>query len=271
MKQRISLKATKRLVVKVGTSTLTHENGKVNLLRIDHLARVLTDLQNSGIEVVLVTSGAIGIGVSKLNLPERPTTVRGKQAAAAVGQSELMHLYSKLFGDYGCHVAQILLTKDVIEEPRSKQNAQNTLNTLFELGVIPIVNENDTIAIDEIESGINNVFGDNDTLSAIVANLCEADLLILLSDINGLYTDDPRQNPDAQKIDFVEDLDVVWDFAKGAGSKMGTGGMSTKLQAAKIAIESGIPMVLCQGSDPKILYNVLNDASEGTLFMPKLD
>lgn len=209
----------KRIVVKVGTSTLTYDSGRLNIRRIDHLCKVLSDLQNSGREVILVSSGAIGVGVGKLGLKQRPKETRKKQAVAAVGQCELMFVYDKLFGEYNRTVAQILLTRDVVEHDHSKQNVVNTFEALMEMGIIPVVNENDTVAIDELD-GQN--FGDNDTLSAIVADIVEADLLVILTDIDGLYEEDPRKNPDAKRIPVVRHIDGhIREIAGGSGSNRG--------------------------------------------------
>ena len=208
----------KRIVVKVGTSTLTYDSGRLNIRRIDHLCKVLSDLQNSGREVILVSSGAIGVGVGKLGLKQRPKETRKKQAVAAVGQCELMFVYDKLFGEYNRTVAQILLTRDVVEHDHSKQNVVNTFEALMEMGIIPVVNENDTVAIDELD-GQN--FGDNDTLSAIVADIVEADLLVILTDIDGLYDEDPRKNPDAKRIPVVRLLTGI--FGKSPGAAVPTG------------------------------------------------
>ena len=204
MNYRKNIKNHKRIVVKVGTSTLTYSNGNINLSRIEKLTRVLSDLMNSGKEVVLVTSGAVGVGVNKLKLKERPKTIKEKQAAAAVGQSELMHIYGKFFGEYSHIVGQVLLTRDVVEDEHIRENVVNTFETLIENKVIPIVNENDTVAIDEIENIVR--FGDNDNLSAIVAGLVSADLLIILSDIDGFYDSDPRKNPDSKMIKEVIEI-----------------------------------------------------------------
>lgn len=267
---RRNLKDVKRIVVKVGTSTLTYDNGKVNFSRIERLARIISDLANQDKEIVLVSSGAIGVGTGKLKLREKPATVREKQAVAAVGQCELMHIYSKFFSEYGYVVGQILLTRDVVEDDHRRQNVVNTFNTLLERSIIPIVNENDSVAIDEIEYGENKVFGDNDTLSAIVADLIEADLLIILSDIDGFYNGDPRKNPDAKMLSVIEKLSPeIEACAGGAGSRRGTGGMITKLSAAKISNSAGIPMVLASGKDPDILETILQGEEVGTLFMVK--
>ena len=258
----------RRLVVKVGTSTLTHASGELNFRNMDGLARVLSDIKNAGCEVILVSSGAIAVGVSKLSMPGRPEELRLKQAAAAVGQCELMHLYDKFFGEYGQTVAQILLTKEDVEQDDIRQNVVNTFHALLELGAIPIVNENDTVSFEEIESEQHKVFGDNDTLSAIVAVLCEADTLVLLSDIDGLYETDPRQDPDARLIREIRSItEDIQSVAGGAGSARGTGGMITKLAAAEIATEAGIDMIITNGARPQDLYAVMNGDMVGTLFI----
>lgn len=259
----------KRIVVKVGTSTLSHGGKGLNFRNIDMLARTLADIKNAGHEVILVSSGAIGAGCGKLNLKERPVDLRMKQAVAAVGQCELMHIYDKLFGEYGVTVGQILLTKDDVEYPNVRQNLLGTFVSLLSLGVIPVVNENDSVCIEEIESE-HQIFGDNDTLSAVVAELVSADLLILLSDIDGLYDCDPRKNEQAKLIPVVEEIDAsIISLAGGAGSDFGTGGMATKLSAASIAIASGIDMIITNGEKPQRLYDILNGVSVGTLFKHK--
>lgn len=268
MNFREEIKSHKRIVVKVGTSTLTYSNGNINLSRIERLTRVLSDLMNSGKEVILVTSGAVGVGVNKLKLKEKPKTIKEKQAAAAVGQSELMHIYGKFFGEYSHVVGQVLLTRDVVEDNHIRQNVVNTFETLIENGVIPIVNENDTVAIDEIENIVR--FGDNDNLSAIVAGLVSADLLIILSDIDGFYDSDPRKNPDSKMIKEVKFITKeLEECAGGAGTSLGTGGMATKLTAAKTATNAGVDMVLANGEDPKILLDIINGEEIGTLFIKK--
>lgn len=257
----------KRIVVKVGTSTLTHENGSVNIKEIDRLCRILSDLRNGGYEVVLVSSGAIAVGVAKMRLSERPKEMRMKQAAAAVGQCELMHLYDKFFGEYGNMVGQILLTEEDIESDYRRNNLKNTFHALLENGIIPIVNENDSVSHHQIESD-KKVFGDNDTLSAIVAHLCSASKLIILSDIEGLYDANPKTNPEARLIERVEKIDEsVAALAGGAGSSRGTGGMATKLEAAKYVTDRGIDMYVTLGSVPENLYGVLEGKSVGTHFV----
>lgn len=257
----------KRIVVKVGTSTLTHESGRLNLRRVEQLVKVLCDLNNSGKEIILVSSGAIGVGVGKLGLKKRPKANRDKQAVAAVGQCELMFIYDKLFGEYNHNIAQILLTKFAVDTDYKKQNVINTVEALLEMGIIPIVNENDTVAIDELD-GEN--FGDNDRLSAIVADIVNADLLIMITDIDGLYTSNPRNNPDAQKIDVVEEItDEIRTMAGGSGSNRGTGGMITKIVAAEYATSLGIECCIMNGEEPKRLYDFFDGKKIGTVFKAK--
>lgn len=253
----------KRIVVKVGTSTLTYNTGKLNLSRVERLAMVLSDLANQGRDIVLVTSGAIGVGMGKLGIEKRPADIAIKQALAAVGQGMLMQIYEKMFSEYGRVVAQILITKeDIFFEDRNR-NACNTFNSLLNYGVIPIVNENDTIATDEIK------IGDNDVLSAYVAKLVEADLLILLSDIDGLYDRDPKLDG-AKLINRVERIDdSIKKIAKGAGSELGTGGMVTKINAAQIVLESGISMAIANGCRPDNIYDIIDGKDVGTLFIGK--
>ena len=267
---RSVLREAKRVVVKVGTSTLTYDNGKTNLIRMDRLARVLSNLLNQDKEVILVSSGAIGVGVGKLKLKDRPKTVREKQAVAAVGQCELMHMYSKFFSEYGHVVAQILLTRDVVDNDHRRENVINTFETLIELGIVPIVNENDSVSIDEIEYGENRVFGDNDTLSAIVSRLVRADVLIILSDIDGFFDCDPKKNSCSNLISTIEEITPdIESCAGGAGSRRGTGGMITKLSAARMVTSEGIDMVLANGENPDIILDILNGEEVGTLFMAK--
>ncbi|BFK79919.1 glutamate 5-kinase [Clostridium baratii] len=266
MNNRNEIKNAKRIVIKVGTSTLTYSNGNINLTRIEKLARVISDLMNSGKEVVLVTSGAIGVGSSKLKLKEKPKSIREKQAVAAIGQCELMHIYSKFFGEYSHTVGQVLLTRDVVEDDHIRNNVCNTFNTLLEMGVVPIVNENDTVSIDEIENIVK--FGDNDNLSAIVAWLSSADLLIILSDIDGFYNKNPREYDDAKLLSEVSEItEELENAAGGAGTSFGTGGMITKLAAAKTANKNGVNMILANGEEPSILLNILNGENIGTLFI----
>lgn len=260
----------KRIVIKVGTSTLTHGPGRPNLRSIEMLARVLSDIKNMGNEVVLVSSGAIGVGVGMLHMDERPTELRLKQAAAAVGQCELMHLYDKFFSEYGQVTGQILLTYDNVDNSFSRENLENTFSTLLELGVIPVVNENDSVSTNEIETGEHKIFGDNDTLSAIVAKLCNADLLVLLSDIDGLFDSDPHTNPDAKLIPVVSEInEETRNAAGGVGNPLATGGMWTKISAATIACEAGIDMVIMNGAAPEKLYDLLQGKPVGTLFLAK--
>ena len=257
------IKKASRIVIKVGTSTLTYDTGKMNINRIDTLARTLSDLHNSGKDVILVSSGAIGIAIGKLGLSEKPTDTNTKQALAAIGQCELMYLYDKMFSEYNNTVAQILLTKDDISIPRRKRNTQSTFNTLLDMGIIPIVNENDTVSTDEIE------IGDNDNLSAMVANLVNADLLVLFSDIDGLFDRDPHTVHDAKIIPVVYNINDVRKTAGGAGSKRGTGGMITKLDAAEFATNEGINMIIANGNDITKLYDILEGKPVGTLFVSK--
>ncbi|MBE6867835.1 MAG: glutamate 5-kinase [Ruminococcus albus] len=259
------LKDKKRVVVKVGTSTLTHRTGRLNIRRVEGLVKNLADLQNAGHEIILVSSGAIGLGMSKIGLVERPKDTPTKQACAAVGQCELMYLYDKLFAEYSINVAQLLLTKFVLLEDR-RQNVQNALERVIQLGAIPIVNENDTVAIDELELEV----GENDSLAATVAKIANADLLIIMSDIDGLYDADPRLDPDAKLIPVVEELtDDIRKLAGGAGTKMGTGGMITKINAAEIAVNNGIDMIILNGKNPDNLYYLFETGSLGTRFKAK--
>lgn len=259
--------SAKRIVIKVGTSTLTYETGLLNIRRVEAFVKVLADLKNSGREIVLVTSGAIGVGVGKLGLTERPKDTPGRQAAAAVGQSELMQIYDNAFMGYNHTVAQILLTKDIIDDDNRCVNVVNTFERLISLKAVPIVNENDTVATDELE-GEN--FGDNDTLSAIVAVLVHADALVIMSDIDGLFDDNPRNNPDAKLIPVVKEINAeIETHAHGSGSKRGTGGMTTKLHAAKIATKAGIDMAVINGVNPHTLYKLFDGEQVGTHFVKK--
>ena len=260
----MEIKEAKRIVIKVGTSTLTYENGRLNLRRIEQLVKVICDLTNSGKEIVLVSSGAIGVGVGKLGLKERPSKNREKQALAAVGQCELMFIYDKLFGEYNHNVAQILLTKFAVDTDHKKQNVINTMETLLEMGIIPIVNENDTCAIDELDG---DKIGDNDRLSAIVAEIVNADLLVMLTDIDGLYNKNPKNNHDAEKIEVVEKItDEIRTMASGSGSNRGTGGMITKIIAAEYATSYGIECCIMNGETPKRLYDLFDGKKIGTVF-----
>ena len=251
----------KRLVVKVGTSTLTYETGKTNIRRMMKLCSVLADLHNSGIDVVLVTSGAIGVGVGKLGLCEKPSDIPGRQAAATVGQCELMFMYDKFFSEYGQKIGQLLVTKSDFENDIRRENLSNTFEKLFEYGAIPVVNENDSVATEEI------VYGDNDSLSAIVATLIKADGLVILSDIDGLFDSNPMENEDARLITVVEKIDEsVFALCGGAGTKRGTGGMVTKVHAAQIAGEKGIPTVVMNGTAPQDIYKLIDGRQVGSLF-----
>ena len=256
----------KRIVFKVGTSTLCHSGKGLNFRNIEMLARALSDIKNKGHEVILVSSGAIGAGVAKLGLDERPTDIRKKQAVAAVGQLELMHIYDKLFGEYGTTVGQVLLTREDVDRPTVRLNLSGTFESLLSMGVIPIVNENDSVCIEEIESE-HKVFGDNDTLSAVVATLVNADLLVILSDIDGLYDSDPGKNKDAKLIALVTEInDEILSIAGGTGNNFGTGGMITKLTAAKLAGENGIETVITNGSNPQNMYDIIGGKNVGTRF-----
>lgn len=253
-----------RIVIKIGTSTLTYQNGCVNIRGIEQLCRAISDIKNAGNEVILVSSGAIGMGVGKLNLKERPSDIAGKQAAAAVGQCELMYIYDKEFANYNHTVAQILLTAPDLKCEDRHKKFENTMTKLLELGVLPIINENDTVATEEI------VFGDNDTLAAEVAVSVGADLLLLLSDIDGLYTKDPHKFSDASLIDEVFEItDEILALGGGAGSSLGTGGMQTKLNAAKIATGGGCDMIIMNGSFPEELYSIIDGKKIGTRFFAK--
>lgn len=252
----------KRIVVKVGTSTLTHKTGRLNIRRVEKLVKTLADLQNAGYEVALVSSGAIGLGMGKLGLTKKPTDTPSKQACAAVGQCELMYMYDKLFSEYGLTVAQMLLTKYILLEDR-RQNVINAMERLFAQGVIPVINENDTVAIDELELEV----GENDSLAATVAIIANADLLIIMSDIDGLYDRDPHQHEDARLIPVVHEItEQIRQLAGGAGSKLGTGGMVTKLNAVEIAYQGGIDVVLMNGQRPEKLYDLFEDKPVGTYF-----
>ena len=257
-----------RIVVKVGTSTLTHDSGAVDLRSMEHLVRVLSDLSGAGHEVILVTSGAIAVGTARLGLPERPKELRMKQAAAAVGQCRMMHIYDKLFSEYNRTMAQILLTGDDVEDPDRAEHLRSTFSALLEMGVIPVVNENDSVSSAEIETGHHKVLGDNDTLSAIVAELFRADLLVLLSDIDGLYNADPKRYPGARLLHQVKELTPeILEMAGGAGSWRGTGGMATKLSAARIAMNAGCDMVITNGKRMEDLYGIVEGKDIGTRFL----
>ena len=259
-----TLKEKKRIVIKVGSSTLTHQqNGNLNLHKVEKLARVLCELQNRGKDVVLVSSGAVAVGRQSMKISKKPDKLSEKQALAAIGQARLMMTYERIFSEYNQTVAQILLTKYTMLQPESRDNARNTFEQLFAMGVIPIVNENDTVATHEIE------FGDNDRLSAIVAALIQADLLILLSDIDGLYTDDPGINPQAVLVPVVKELsEEILQMGKDTKkSDVGTGGMAAKLTAARMAADAGVDMVIATGNDVNVIYGILNGEQKGTLFL----
>ena len=259
-----------RIVVKVGTSTLTHESGDLDLRSMERLVRTLSDLAGCGHEVILVSSGAIAVGTAKMGLPERPKELRMKQAAAAVGQCQIMHIYDKFFSEYNHTVAQILLTGDDVEEEDRAEHLRSTIGALLETGVIPVVNENASVSSAEIETGHHKVLGDNDTLSAIVAALCKADLLVLLSDIDGLYDADPKTHSDAKLLHQVTELTPeILEMAGGAGSWRGTGGMATKLSAARVAMEAGCDMVITNGTRMEDLYGIVEGKDIGTRFIAK--
>ena len=257
-----------RIVVKVGTSTLTHESGAPNLRRMEQLSRILADLRGMGHEVILVFSGAIAAGTAKLGLGERPRELRMKQAAAAVGQCRMMHRFDQFFTEYNQAAAQILLSEDDVADLGRAEHLRGTFSALLEMGVIPVVNENDSVSSAEIETGRHKILGDNDSLSAIVAQLCEADLLVLLSDIDGLYDADPKTNPEAKLLHRVEALTPeILEMAGGAGSWRGTGGMATKLSAAKIAMNAGCDMVIANGARMEQLYDIVEGKDIGTRFL----
>ena len=257
-----------RIAVKVGTSTLAHSTGHLNIRHVEDLCKVLSDLKNAGNEIILVSSGAIGMGVGKLSLGKRPDDMPTKQAAAAVGQCELMYTYDKLFSEYNHTVAQLLITSpDIAQSERTErgENFRNTVLRLLQLGALPVINENDTVATEEIS------VGDNDTLSALVARSCDADLLVLLSDIDGLYTSDPRADENAQLISVVPEITPeIIACAGGKGSDLGTGGMATKLHAAQICTDAGIDMIIANGATPAILYDIIEGKSVGTKFIGKI-
>jgi len=261
--ERQSLKDKKRIVIKIGSSSLTHEmTGELNLLKMEKLVRIICDLKGEGKEVVLVSSGAIAAGRKALGLCQKPETISAKQACAAIGQARLMMVYQKLFSEYNHVAAQVLLTKDTMTNDASRYNAQNTFDELLKLNAIPVVNENDTVSTHEIQ------FGDNDRLSALVAALIGADLLILLSDIDGLYSDDPHHNPEARFIGLVSEITPqLLEMGKGSAGDMGTGGMSTKLAAARIATDSGSDMVIANAENVEVIYEIMNGRNKGTLFL----
>ena len=254
----------KRIVVKVGSSTISHGTGKLNYRRMEHLVRELADLQNQGKEMILVSSGATNAGMAPLNLDQRPKSIREKQALAAVGQGVLMHTYERLFREYGQVVGQVLLTRMDSQDRSKFMHSRNALLTMIDMGIIPIINENDVVAVDEYK------IGDNDTLSAMVSGLVDANLLILLSDIDGLYTDNPRTHADAKIISYVDNIDKhIYDIAGDAGSSMGTGGMYTKIQAAAIATAADVDMVIASGSEDDIVSRICAGEDVGTLFKAK--
>lgn len=253
-----------RIVIKVGTSTLTHSTGLLNIKRVEQMCKVISDLKNAGNEIALVSSGAIGMGLSKVGIHKRPEDISTLQAGAAIGQCELMYVYDKLFGEYNHTVAQILMTGAFVAIDDYGKNLDNTLFRLLELGVIPVVNENDTVTTDEI------VIGDNDTLGAIIAERVNADLLIILSDIDGLYTENPAENPDAKRLEVIEEItDEIEALAGKEGSRLGTGGMVTKLKAARMATESGIEVVIANGKKPEILYEIMEGSAVCTRFLAR--
>ncbi len=268
MSIRDRLKEKKRVVIKIGSSSLTHpETGKLDLIKLEILVRELADLHNQGKEVIVVSSGAIAVGRAAIGLHEKPSLLAEKQACAAIGQARLMMIYQKLFAEYSQTAAQILMTKYTVKNEVTRENVRNTFHSLLNMGAIPVVNENDSISTDEIE--FVNTFGDNDTLSALVAAMVDADLLILLSDIDGLFTDDPHVNPHAEFVDVVEHLDEhLMNMGKDTtGSKVGTGGMATKLSAAKIATSAGADMVIANGADFHIIHKIMQGRNHGTLFL----
>lgn len=251
----------RRIVVKIGTSTLTHSTGRLNIKRIETLVSVLSDIKNSGREIILVSSGAVSAGAARLNLNMSEVTADEKQAIAAVGQADLIKLYERLFSSFGHTIGQILMTKDVVSNEHRLRQAKNTFFRLIEMGCVPIVNENDSISIEEIK------FGGNDTLSAYVAIVCEAELIVNMSDVDGLFTKDPHKYPNAELISRVDQItDKIRSYAGGAGTNLGTGGMITKLKSAEIAAENHIPTLIINGSDPRQLYNIINGEKIGTYF-----
>lgn len=251
----------KKIVIKIGTSTLTHKTGNINIRRVEHLVKIIADLKNSGRDIILVSSGAVGVGMGKLGLDKKPRELSQKQALAAIGQCELMYLYDKLFSEYNHNVAQVLLTNDVISEKEDILKITNTFDKLLKYNVIPIVNENDTVSTEELE------FGDNDTLSAVVSSIIKADLLVILTDIDGLYTDNPSKNKDAKRIEVVEEItDDIVNCCSDAVNNLGTGGMITKIKAGQIAFENNFDMVILSSKDPNDLYSLFDGENKGTLF-----
>jgi glutamate 5-kinase len=256
-----NFKDCKNLVFKIGTSTITHENGKLNLHKIEKIIRVIADIKNSGKTVVVVTSGAIGVGVGKLNLSSKPKDIGGRQACAAIGQCELMYLYDKFFLENNCITGQVLMTRDIVDDEKRLKNVKNAFIKLIDFGAIPVVNENDCVSTEELE------FGDNDALSAMVAKIVNSDGLIMLTDINGLYTGDPKKNPDSQLIKVVEKItEDTKKIASGRGSSRGTGGMITKIAAAEIAVNAGIITAIVDGAAPESIYDLLEGKEVGTIF-----
>lgn len=256
-----NVKNAKKIVIKIGTSTLTHKSGNINIKRFEELIKVIADLKNSGKEIIIVSSGAVGVGAGKLGLRKKPSDIPSKQAIAAIGQCELMYLYDKLFGEYNHNVAQVLLTYSFLTNEKKINNVKNTFSKLLEFNTIPIVNENDTVSTEELE------FGDNDTLSAYVADIVNADLLLILTDIDGLYNKNPRENPDAKKIDIVEKIDEkILSIASSTSNEFGTGGMVTKLKAAEIVTKENIDMVIMSSNNPRELYKIFDGENVGTLF-----
>lgn len=261
---RTKIQNSKRIVIKIGTSSITHPQGGMNLRKIERLSFVLSDLRRAGREIILVSSGAIGFGMGRLGLEERPQTLAETQAVAAVGQGRLMQVYENFFSTYNQPIAQILLTKDIVDHPIKSENARRTFETLLAMGAIPIVNENDSVSTEEIQE---SRFGDNDTLSAIVAGLLSADTLVILSDIAGLFDQDPRKNRSAKLIEEVPEItDVIRDIAGGPGSSQGTGGMATKVIAAQLAKDNGIDTIISSGEEIDQLFEILDGKSIGTWF-----
>lgn len=268
---RSRIKEAVRIVIKVGTSTLTYDNGKTNLANVEKLVRKLVDLSNRGKEIILVSSGAVGIGMGVLGINKRPDAISERQAIASVGQSELMHLYSKLFSEFGIKVGQILLTRDVFANKLMRSNVKNTFESLISKGVVPIVNENDSVATEELEFDENNTFSENDMLSALVAILTGSDLLILLSDQDGFYTGDPRQDNDVRILETVTDINgEIHKFAGGNGTMRGTGGMVTKLNAAKLCMQNNINVIIANGDNMDNIEGIIDGETIGTLFAGSL-
>lgn len=263
--KRAELKDVQRIVIKLGTNTIMKTPSEINYKKLDRLAFVCSALMQEGKEIVIVTSGAVGAGASALNIEHKPETVEEQQAYAAIGQSILMNHYSRFFQYYGEVVAQMLLTRDVIEFPTSLENVKRTLNNLLKKGIVPIINENDVVSVDELDH--KTKFGDNDTLSAIVANLSDADLLVILSDVDGLYDDNPKTNPKAKIMSQVDEINKeVMEMASGKGSEFSTGGMYTKLLAADIILKNDRSMIIASGKDPSIIFQLLAGDRVGTLF-----